>query len=68
MQMKLLFWKRVLCIYRCYLVASILLKSGKQIACGESRDVLIPDILETIYSAKFILDEGKTGSRILATR
>ena len=46
----------------------LLLKSGKQIACGESRDVLIPDILETIYSAKFILDEGKTGSRILATR
>ena len=46
----------------------LLLKSGKQIACGESRDVLIPDILETIYSAKFILDEGKTVSRILATR
>lgn len=46
----------------------LLLKSGKQIACGESKDVLIPDILETIYSAKFILDEGRAGSRILATR
>jgi iron complex transport system ATP-binding protein len=46
----------------------LLLKSGKQIAYGKSNEVLIPDVLETIYSAKFLLDEGKTGTRIIATR
>ncbi len=46
----------------------LLLKSGKQIAYGKSNEVLIPDILEQIYSAKFILDESSAGTRIIATR